>query len=129
MALTSTGTSLIPQECTHVSHSITLTFDLALRRFRGFVLDDKVMGEQSRGHSYVFILNLRVFILLIICCNYDYLALRYRGGYPFWDCTCARGILVPVWALAPNTPLQTGACPISVTCLWCFSRGSGFINI
>ncbi len=27
---------------------------------------------------------------------------NYRGAYPFWDCTHAHGILVLVWALAPN---------------------------
>ncbi len=37
----------------------------------------------------------------------------YWGRYPFRDCTCAHGILVLVWALAPNTPLQT-----SVVLVW-----------
>ena len=37
------------------------------------------MGEQSEGRSYVFTLNLYVFILLIIYCNCDYLALRLSG--------------------------------------------------
>jgi len=27
----------------------------------------------------------------------------YLGAYPFRDCTCAHGILVLVWALAPNS--------------------------
>ena len=36
MELTSTGTSLIPREYTRVSHSITLAFDFAWRRFAAF---------------------------------------------------------------------------------------------
>ncbi len=39
-----------------------------------------------------------------------------------------RGILVPVWAYIPNTPLQTGASPIEVTWVICFSRASGLVS-
>src|SRR5258708_39509936 len=56
MALTSTGTSLIPRECTHVSHSITLTFDFALRRFRGFTVS-KFRGMKN-GMGYIFFTSL-----------------------------------------------------------------------
>ncbi|SRR5260370_39957494 len=66
------------------------------------LLDDEVVGEQSGGRSYVFILDLHILYYLIYVVMVITSPSNYRGGYPFQDCTCARGILVPVWALAPN---------------------------
>ena len=74
------------------------------------LLDDEVVGEQSRGHSYVFILDLHVLYYLIYVVMVITSPSDYRGGYPFRDCTRARGILVPVWALAPNTLSYCDGC-------------------
>jgi hypothetical protein len=38
--LTSTGTSLTPRECARDSHSITLAFDFARRRFAAFTVSE-----------------------------------------------------------------------------------------
>ncbi len=66
------------------------------------LLDDEVVGEQSGSCSYVFILNLHVLYYLIYVVMVITSPSNYQGGYPFRDYTRARGILVPVWALAPN---------------------------
>jgi len=53
----------------------------------------------SRGCSYVFILDLHALILLIICCNYNYLTLQLSGQISLlglhvcpWDISASLGI-------------------------------------
>jgi len=48
-ALTSTGTSLIPQECCRVSHSISLDFDFAWPNFAAFTVLEFRGMEESEG--------------------------------------------------------------------------------
>lgn len=64
VALTSTGTSLIPRECTRVSHSITLAFDFALRRFTAFRLSR--LGMEN-GMGCVFL----HFVILVMRSDWE----------------------------------------------------------
>jgi amino acid transporter len=47
MSITSTGTSLIPRECSRGSHSITLAFDFVRRRLTAFTVSRLFFGIEK----------------------------------------------------------------------------------